>query len=277
MTPERWQRSRNLSRRASRAGERAAFLDAMLAVTTSATPRGRSRCWRAVDDGFLDGRSRHVSAAESPASRIAVLTGDARPLQFSRCSAPAAWARSTARATRSSDATSRSRSCRARSARDPDRLARFEREARVLASLNHPHIGAIYGIEEATARVLVLELVEGETLYGSCPAAGVQSLGSLRPRVDQGTQAGWPTPSRSRSRRAESLRSCGPRRSLSKLFRWRDSAASGTLTGPDQVSDGVVECLISVSQSPSARAKAAAGQHALADAPTSPRVDIEHA
>jgi eukaryotic-like serine/threonine-protein kinase len=53
---------------------------------------------------------------------------------------------------------------------NPDRLARFEREARVLASLNHPHIGAIYGIEDALAesgsrlRALVLELVEGETL-----------------------------------------------------------------------------------------------------------------
>ena len=46
-------------------------------------------------------------------------------------------------------------------AADPDRLARFEREAQLLASLNHPHIAAIYGLED---RALVLELVEGETL-----------------------------------------------------------------------------------------------------------------
>ena len=48
---------------------------------------------------------------------------------------------------------------------DPDRLARFQREAQVLASLNHPGIAAIYGIEEADdTRALVLELVEGPTL-----------------------------------------------------------------------------------------------------------------
>ena len=48
---------------------------------------------------------------------------------------------------------------------DPDRLARFEREAKVLASLNHPNIGSIYGLEEAEGvRALVLELVEGPTL-----------------------------------------------------------------------------------------------------------------
>ena len=50
-------------------------------------------------------------------------------------------------------------------ASDPDRLARFQREAQVLASLNHPGIAAIYGIEEQDdARALVLELVEGPTL-----------------------------------------------------------------------------------------------------------------
>jgi serine/threonine protein kinase len=48
---------------------------------------------------------------------------------------------------------------------DAERLARFEREARMLAALNHPNIGAIYGLEAANGvRALVLELVEGETL-----------------------------------------------------------------------------------------------------------------
>jgi len=48
---------------------------------------------------------------------------------------------------------------------DPDRLARFQREAKVLASLNHPGIGAIYGLEEANGhQYLVLEFVAGETL-----------------------------------------------------------------------------------------------------------------
>jgi len=50
-------------------------------------------------------------------------------------------------------------------AEDPERLARFQREAKVLASLNHPNIAAIHGVEEAEGkRFLVLELVEGETL-----------------------------------------------------------------------------------------------------------------
>jgi len=52
-------------------------------------------------------------------------------------------------------------------ARDPERLARFRRETHALASLNHPNIAAMYGLEEsAEADYLVLELVEGEPLYG---------------------------------------------------------------------------------------------------------------
>ena len=48
---------------------------------------------------------------------------------------------------------------------DPDRLARFKREAQVLASLNHPNIGHIYGFEDSGAtHGLVLELVDGPTL-----------------------------------------------------------------------------------------------------------------
>src|SRR5215831_11862500 len=50
-------------------------------------------------------------------------------------------------------------------AADPDRLSRFQREAQVLASLNHPNIAQIYGLEESDqARCIVMELVEGETL-----------------------------------------------------------------------------------------------------------------
>ena len=50
-------------------------------------------------------------------------------------------------------------------AADPERMARFEREARLLASLNHPNIAAIHGLEQAEGkRFIVMELVEGETL-----------------------------------------------------------------------------------------------------------------
>jgi serine/threonine protein kinase len=51
-------------------------------------------------------------------------------------------------------------------AQDPDRMARFQRESHVLASLNHPNIAAIHGVEE---RAIVMELVEGSTLSGPIP------------------------------------------------------------------------------------------------------------
>src|ERR1044071_2182356 len=48
-------------------------------------------------------------------------------------------------------------------AQDPNRLARFTREAQLLASLNHPNIAMIHGVED---RAIVMELVEGRTLAG---------------------------------------------------------------------------------------------------------------
>src|SRR3974390_2370622 len=55
-------------------------------------------------------------------------------------------------------------------AQDPERLARFEREAKVLAALNHPNIAQIYGLEESNGvRALVMELVPGHMLKGPVP------------------------------------------------------------------------------------------------------------
>jgi eukaryotic-like serine/threonine-protein kinase len=65
------------------------------------------------------------------------------------------------------------------SLRDPDRMARFEREAQVLASLNHPNIAAIYGLEETNGATLnqiglVMELIEGPTLADRLKAGPIQ-------------------------------------------------------------------------------------------------------
>jgi serine/threonine protein kinase len=76
-------------------------------------------------------------------------------------------------------------------ATDPERLSRFEREAKVLASLNHPNIAGIYEIvESGGVPALILELIEGETLEDvlvvapgfrlQAPAEKPQHLGSRR-------------------------------------------------------------------------------------------------
>ena len=91
-------------------------------------------------------------------------------------------------------------------ATDPERLSRFKREAQVLASLNHPNIAAIYGLEEAEApsmgsgqSALVLELVEGPTLAELISPSPQPPL-PLRGRGPQGSLFRWKMRSLSRSR-----------------------------------------------------------------------------
>src|SRR5262249_39934525 len=68
---------------------------------------------------------------------------------------------------------------------DADRLARFQREAKLLASLNHPNIGAIYGLEEFNGSpVLILELVEGETLADRLKRGPVPVEEALKIAID---------------------------------------------------------------------------------------------
>src|SRR5437867_8786878 len=69
---------------------------------------------------------------------------------------------------------------------DPERLARFQREAQVLASLNHPNIAQIYGLEDSTAqRCIVMELVEGETLADRLRrgAISVEEVFQIAPQI----------------------------------------------------------------------------------------------
>ena len=113
-------------------------------------------------------------------------------------------------------------------ASDPDRLARFQREAQVLAALNHPNIAQIYGLEESNGiRAIAMELVEGPTLAEKLasgsglqapdmalqrdsgsgrslkPEAGSRQAGSLSAKVLT-SPARSPTPSRRRTRRGSS-------------------------------------------------------------------------
>lgn len=75
-------------------------------------------------------------------------------------------------------------------ANDPERLARFEREAKVLAALNHPNIAVIYGLAEARGqRALVMELVAGETLARVIQKRRAMPFGSAAPVARQIAEA----------------------------------------------------------------------------------------
>jgi serine/threonine protein kinase/dipeptidyl aminopeptidase/acylaminoacyl peptidase len=91
-------------------------------------------------------------------------------------------------------------------AADPERLARFEREAHVLASLNHPNIAAIYGFEDSTSvKALVMELVEGPTLADLIGSSGPQTPEADRVSTKPRDTAGSVIPPGAGSRRQSRL------------------------------------------------------------------------
>ena len=113
-------------------------------------------------------------------------------------SAPAAWARCIARKTRAWAAPPPSRPCRPSSRKDADRRLRFEREAKTLASLNHPHIAQVYGLEDIPGTngappslALVMELVEGEDLAAriSRGAGPLDEVWPLARQIAEGLEA----------------------------------------------------------------------------------------
>ncbi len=116
-------------------------------------------------------------------------------------------------------------------ARDPERLSRFRREARTLASLNHPNIAAIYGLEESgEADCLVLELVEGETLRGPLPVAN-----GARLRMPGGGGTGSGARQRNHSPRSETSQREGhpPRQGESVGLRFgKSDLVAGGEPGP---------------------------------------------
>ena len=112
----------------------------------------------------------------------------------------AEWARSTVRATQSSIARSRSKSCPSRSRTIRNASRAFEREAKMLAALNHPNIATIHGFEDAQGiKVLVMELVEGQPLPTGSPSRRFRSRTPCRSRGKS------PRPSRPPTNRASCI------------------------------------------------------------------------
>jgi serine/threonine protein kinase len=95
-------------------------------------------------------------------------------------------------------------------ARDPERLARFEREAQLLAALNHPNIAHIHGLEQSNGmRALVMELVEGPTLAERIAGGAIPLAEHSRLRVRSRTRSS--APAICIARRSASSAGKGPR------------------------------------------------------------------
>ena len=167
MTPERWQRIEELyhAAYARPPGERAAFLEDACRGDDALRREVESLLTDSREDGFLDAPSQQTTTyAVAPAPpdltghslggyRLEALLGAGGMGEVYR-SRDEKFGRDVAIKILPRAFTSH-----------PDRLARFEREARMLAALHQPNICAIYGFDEADGvRFLILELVEGDTL-----------------------------------------------------------------------------------------------------------------
>ena len=138
-------------------------------------------------------------------------------------------------------------------ASDPERMARFEREAQLLASLNHPNIAAIHGLEDSTGvRALVMELVEGPTLadriaQGAIPLAEALAIAK---QIAEGLEAAHergiihrdlkPANVKVRSDGAVKILDFGLAKALDPHPTMSDLSQSPTLTQPGLTGAGIV-------------------------------------
>src|SRR3954452_560687 len=176
MTPERWKQIESLyqAARSRPSGERLAFLDDNCRDDESLREDVESLLNEPESGGFLDVPAR---AAEHTGSEItpAAMSGHTLGAYHLQALLGAGGMGEVYRARDAKLGRDVAIKILPRAmTSDPDRLARFEREARMLAALNHPNICAIYGLEEADRlRFLILELVDGETLAQTLKATGV--------------------------------------------------------------------------------------------------------
>jgi serine/threonine-protein kinase len=169
MTPERWKRTEELyhTARSLLPGERAAFLAEACPDDEALRRDVESLLNEPVsDDGFLAGPAHATTAHLIPDVAPTVTLGSALGAYHLQTLLGAGGMGEVYRARDATLGRDVAIKILPRAfTSDPDRLARFEREARMLAALNHPNVCAIYGLEEADGvRFLILELVEGETL-----------------------------------------------------------------------------------------------------------------
>ena len=189
MTPERWEQVERLyhAAQARAAGERAAFLETACAADADLRREVESLLTRSASaDGLLGEPAMDIAAQMVSTPENSMLIGrriGAYQIQalLGACGMGEVYRARDTKLERDVAIKILPRIFTS----DRERLARFEGEARMLAALNHPHIGAIYGVEEAAGvRALILELVEGETLAERIAKGSGAGNGSGLPLAD---------------------------------------------------------------------------------------------